>query len=825
MSAVPCPLVRLLLAVACAAFSHAAEVPPAAPAPGGLKGAARHAKPTARAASDEPLRTMKTFVLAPELKVDLFAAEPLLADPVAISLDHQGRVFVAQTHRAGSSALDVRDYPALLEDDLASRTIEDRLALAKKHFPGDWSKLGIETETLNVLEDRDKDGQADFSGVYADGFNSPLDGAAGGVLAHGGSVWFGNIPNLWKLDGLDKSGHAEKRTALLGGFGVRFGHSGHDLRGLIMGPDGRLYFSVGDRGMNVKTKEGTTIVLPDEGAVLRCEPDGSHLEIFCRGLRDPRGLAFDKFGNFFTADSGSGQGDRGRLLYLLAGGDYGWRVGWQHHPQDRAHHPWLAEKLWTATAEGQAAWVLPPVANLPDEPAGLAYNPGTGLPQQYDGFFLSGSHNPPEQGRISSWKALPFLSGFLMEQEQVFVGHCQPTDLAFGPDGRVYFSERGEGREASGRGRVFRVYNEIAVRTPEVEEVRGLLTEGLAEKVPVQLVPLLGHKDQRVRLQAQWELTNHPQSAAEFASAAEVAPKDAFDQQLARIHAIWGLGMMARRAELKTPGAAAQILAPLLKFLEDEDPEIRAQAVQVLGENRVAEAFDGLIKTLRGSVERVGLFSALALARLGNKEAVPQLLLVARSNAGDDRLLRYAYVMALAAANDFPALQEAAGHTDPQLRMIALLTMRRLQRPEIAQFLADEDPLLVAEAARAIHDVPIDAARPQLAALLAKPTTDEQLMLRVLNAALGTGTAASAQALADFAAQDGSSETLRSEAVQLLARWPQPPARDRVTGLARTLPARDPAPAVAALRALLEKKDLPEKLRQEITAALAGSKQ
>lgn len=813
------PLALALLAVAAAAFARAAEPTAARPPQSALLGPARVAAPPPRAASDEALRAMKLFTPAADFTVELFAAEPLLANPVAISLDGAGRVFVAETHRARTSALDVRDYPALLADDRASRSIEDRLALTKKLFPTDWPKLGVETEIIRVLEDRDKDGQADFSAIFADGFNSALDGAAGGVLAHAGRVWFGNIPSLWQLDGFDQDGRAEQRAELLRGFGVRFGLAGHDLHGPILGPDGRLYFSCGDRGTNVKPKDGAALALPDEGAVFRCEQDGSHGEIFCRGLRDPRDLAFDKYGNLFTGDSGSGQGDQARWLHLVEGGDYGWRIGWQEHPRGAARNPWLAEKLWMPPFEGQAAWMLPPVANIPDGPAGIAYHPGTGLSHQYDEhFFVCGFRG------ISTWKARRYLASFRIDDEAMFLDHCPATDVTFGPDSKLYISAWGDGAAASGRGRIYRMFDAAEQRHAPVEAVRLLLAEDFKTKAPVELGPLLGHLDQRIRLEAQWSLAAQPAGESELVEVATFGSKDAADPQLARIHAVWGLGMAARQAEYKTPGAAAKLLAPLLALLDDEDVEVRAQTVRVLGENRVAAAYEGVMKALRSEVDHVSFFSAEALAKLGRKECVSQVLLMARTNSDHGAVIRHGYAQALAAAGDFPALVAAAQHVDPAVRLVALLAMRRLGRVEIAQFLADEDPRLVAEAARAIYEAPIDAALPQLAALLARPRADEQLLLRALHAAFRTGTAPAAQALAAFAAQDGAPEALRTEAVQLLALWPQPPARDRVTGLLRPLPARDAAPAAAALRTLAEKTDLPGALRKAAAAALASFK-
>jgi quinoprotein glucose dehydrogenase len=814
MPALRTPLALTVLALAATAWAQAAP-----PAPAGLLGPARVTAVQPRAATDEPLEAMKRFTPAEGFTVELFAAEPLLAHPAAISLDGAGRVFVAETHRARTSALDVRDYPALLADDRGSRTIEDRLALTKKHFPADWQKLGVETEIIRVLEDRDRDGKADFSAIHAAGFNSVLDGAAGGVLARGGSVWFGNIPSLWRLDGSDQDGRAEKRTELLRGFGVRFGLEGHDLRGLILGPDGRLYFACGDRGTNVQPRAGAVVALPEEGAVFRCEPDGSRFEVFCRGLRDPRDLVFDKYGNLFTADSGSGQGDKARWLHLVEGGDYGWRIGWQDHPLGAARNPWLAEKRWMPPTEGQAAWALPAVANIPDGPAGIASNPGIGLSHQYDGhFFVCAT------GGISTWISRRYLATFRNDDEAVFLAHCAATDATFGPDGKLYISALATGPAARGSGRIYRMFDPAEHRNAQIEATRLLLAEDFKTKAPVELGLLLGHLDQRVRLEATWSLGAQPDGERELVDVATAGSKDAADPHLARIHAVWGLGIAARRAEYQTPGAAAKMLAPLLPLLEDEDVEVRAQAVRVLGENRVTEAYEGLMRALRSEVDHVSFFSAQGLAKLGRKECVSQVLLMARTNSDHGAVLRHGYVQALAAAGDFPAIAEAAGHVDPAVRLVALLAMRLAGRVEIAQFLADEDPLLCAEAARAIDEAPISVALPKLAALLAKPRADEPLMLRVLQAAFRVGTAAEAQALGAYAAQAGQPEALRTEAVQLLARWPQPPARDRVTGLVRPLPARDAAPAAVALRALAEKQDLPENLRKAVTEAVAGLK-
>ena len=180
-----------------------------------------------------------------------------------------------------------------------------------------------------MLEDLNGDGKADRSTVFADGFNAIEDGLAAGVLAWNNSVWYTCIPNLWRLQDTTGDRRADVRESLSHGYGVHVGYLGHDLHGPIMHVDGRVYFTCGDRGYNVVTREGKTLYGPDMGAVLRCEPDGSNLEVYHHGLRNPQDLVFDDYGNLFTGDNNADHGDPSRLVYCVEGGDSGWRHGYQ----------------------------------------------------------------------------------------------------------------------------------------------------------------------------------------------------------------------------------------------------------------------------------------------------------------------------------------------------------------------------------------------------------------------------------------------------------------------------------------------------------------
>ncbi len=208
--------------------------------PASSKDEIRQTAPDIAAASDEGQKALARMKLPPGLKASLWAAEPMLANPVAFNFDEHGRVFVSETFRYRTSVLDIRVYMWLLEDDLADRTQDDFLASIRRNFGEEGVKeLSKESEQVVLLEDTTGKGVADKSTVYADNFRTPIDGIASGVLARRGEVWFSNIPALWHFTGHD---HAETRTELLRGFGLRFNFTGHDFHGLIFGPDGRIYF-------------------------------------------------------------------------------------------------------------------------------------------------------------------------------------------------------------------------------------------------------------------------------------------------------------------------------------------------------------------------------------------------------------------------------------------------------------------------------------------------------------------------------------------------------------------------------------------------------
>jgi len=341
-------------------------------------------------ASDEGARAMKRFRMPKGVEVRLWAAEPLLANPVSFCFDGKGRCYVAETFRLGHGVTDDRGHMKWLDDDLASRTVADRVAMYKK-FAGERFTSTYETEhdRVKLIWDSKGAGKADQAAVFADGFHHAADGIGAGVLARQRNVYYTCIPDVWLLKDTKGDGKADVKQSLATGFGVHVSFIGHDMHGLRMGPDGKLYFSIGDRGFNVTTKEGRHLFNPDSGGVLRCDPDGSNLEVVATGLRNPQELAFDQYGNLFTVDNNSDSGDKARLVYVVEGSDSGWRIGHQYGSDMGDRGPFNAEKVWHLPPAEQPAYIVPPLAHITSGPSGLCFNYGaTALPERYRDHFL-----------------------------------------------------------------------------------------------------------------------------------------------------------------------------------------------------------------------------------------------------------------------------------------------------------------------------------------------------------------------------------------------------------------------------------------------------
>jgi len=737
-----------------------------------------------------------------KLTLTTWATTGFLKNPTALTFDRSGHCYVAQTmRREGGELESERDLSARLLLDLTFTSIEDKYRWAGDGDSSWATRQGGKKEIITRLEDSHHTGHADKAQTFYEGFDVNGNDILAGILWNDGNIYATLAPNLWLLRDSNNTGHADSVQSLSYGYAVHMGEKGHNMHGLTMGPDGKLYFTIGDKGLNVTTREGRHLVFPWCGCCLRCNPDGSDLEVFAYGLRNTFEVAFDNYGNMFGVDNdGDFPGERERLVYITQDSDSGWRFNWQWRskafdvddPPEKRHeryNPWLDEKLWVPHFPGQAAYITPPLANYTDGPCGFKYATEGSLDAQYAGAFFVDEF---PKATIRSFRVKPNGASFLMEDDQVVSRGVQCTGLTLAPDGAIYAAEWGKTAFKLGNtGSVMKLDDPSAAESSLRVETRTLLKEGPAARTNEELLRLLGHADMRVRLDAQFELVKRNQQRALFDIAFSRSRK-----QMARIHALWGLGQFVSAHKIDS-AATDRLLDDLAKNLDDSDAEIRAQSLKLIGEiaakySSPSRIVEPVIAHLSDTSPRVRFFAGMAVGKLKDHRAFEPLLHLASQNQPVDAFLRHAIVMGLAGIGDVDGLARTINNPSVEVRLTAVVALRRLRSPAVAAFLNNKDEQVATEAARAIHDDDsILAALPQLAAAADRTgITSEAFIRRALNADLRLGGQEQIDRLVRYAANEQNPSAMRVEALDILASWESPAVTDRVEGRYRIWPGR-----------------------------------
>ena len=769
------------------------------------------------------------------LEVSLWAPEQLVTDPVAIDFDPVGTAYVTSSSR-NNMPLDIRGHPTWFTPAHILQTTEDLREFYRREMgqarskqntwiedhnkdeSRDWKDLSAYKERVHRIADTDGDGIADESRILVEGFNDdPTWDIAGGLMYHEGDLIVGVPPGVFRLRDEDKDGAFERRVPLSEGYNIHPAFGGHGISGVTMGPDGRIYWEVGDIGLNVVDQTGRRWAYPNQGAVLRANPDGSDFEVFATGIRNLQEFSFDEHGNLVSVDNdGDHQGEYERLVYIPEGSDSGWRSNWQYgkytDPRNNRYNVWMAEEMFKPRFKGQAAHIIPPVAPYHAGPSGMAYNPGTALSEEWRRhFFVSSFPGAPANARIYAFTLKEDGAGFTLDSDKVLLRGILTVGMKIGPDGALYLTDWVTGWDSKNRGRLWKLDAPAAAGTAIRKEVRSLLAADFSTRSAPEVTALLRHVDMRVRQQAQFALVRRGEVQPLLTTAGDPA------HRLSRIHAIWGLAQLARKDRSHA--------AHLVKFLSDSDNEIRAQAAKMIGDVRHAPAAEALLPLLKDDAPRVRFFAAEALGRIGHKPAVASLVDMLAANDDRDLYLRHAGALALSRIGDAAAIAPLAQHQSRGVKIAAIVALRRLRHAEVARFLADADEEIVTQAARAINDDgAIEAAIPALAkALQERRFSGEPLLRRAINANLRVGTSEALQRVAAFAADPSRENSLRAEAIAVLGVWAAPSRLDRVDGMYQApAPAGVSAGEAAAALAAAGGSDAPVKpIRDPRAARLA----
>ncbi|GGD55404.1 glucose dehydrogenase [Emticicia aquatilis] len=765
--------------------------------------------PTKAVAKAKEIREKTSAKVIDGIEMTLWASDSLAPDPVAMSIDDQGRVYLIRTNRQKNSEFDIRGHRDWMTESIGLQTVEDRRAFLRKTFAPerskenewlkdinedgshDWHDLAIEKDEVWRLEDTNGDGIADKSMRVLNDFFEEITDVAGGLLVRGKEMFIGIAPDLWRVKDTDGDGIFDKKTSISHGYGVHIGFSGHGMSGVTEGPDGRIYWNIGDIGANITTADGKKFEHPNSGIIARSNPDGSDFEIFAAGLRNTHEFVFDEYGNLISSDNdGDHPGESERLVHVVEGSDAGWRSNWQYgkytDPKNNKFNVWMDEKLSKPRWDGQAAYIIPPIMNYHNGPTGMVYNPGTALGSEWKNkYFLVEFVGTPTRSHIWSFGLKPKGASFVLDGEKDVVSGILPTGIKFGPDGALYAADWINGWDTKNYGRVWKL--DVTKDKNDLEalrkETKRLIQLDYTAQTDAALYDLLSNVDMRIRQKAQFELASRGQKGfAQFTKAIAQT-----NNQLARIHGIWGVGQLTRQNKT--------FASPLLPLLKDKDEEIIAQAAKIIGDVKLENTGSELVPLLKSKNPRIQFYAAEALGRIAYQDAVTPLIQMLEANNDEDVYLRHAAVLALSRIGKVEPIVALANNPSKALRTAAVLVLRRMKNDNIALFLNDKDEYIVAEAARGINDdLSIPAALPALAATLAETRfTSEPLLRRAINAALRVGSPKELDLLIAFSTRTDIKDNIKAEALATLGTWGNPSVLDRVDGRYRGVLVRDGA--------------------------------
>jgi putative membrane-bound dehydrogenase-like protein len=497
-----------------------------------------------------PAESMKHLSVPGGFRVELFAAEPDIVKPIAITWDTRGRTYIAET----------LDYPNNKQPDGKGH---DRIVLADNgKFTTFADKLSIPT-----------------SMVYVNG----------GLIVT-------QAPDVLFLKDADGDGKAEVRKVLFSGFRTYDTHAGPS--NLRLGLDNWIYATVGYAGFDGVV--GGKRHRFGQG-IFRFKADGSELEFLGSTSNNTWGLGFDETGEIVYSTA---NGEHSSYLAipnryfesvrgLLGKGTVRMADYYKFHPitairQVDFHNGFTAaagHAVYTARQFPKPYWnriafVAEPTGHLVAQC--LLDKQGSNF-VTHDRFNLLSSTD--EWTAPIAAEVGPDGAVWILDWYNYIVQH-NPTPPGFDTGkGNAYVTPLRDKKH----GRIYRIVNEGTKLSPILD---------LDKATPKELVAALKNDNMFWRLQAQWRLVERGKSdvlpaLAELAANAET---DEIGENLPAIHAIWTMGLLEKDLKHASPGVRRAALhnlprneesVPLIlkaNLLKDREPLVRRAALLVLSE-------------------------------------------------------------------------------------------------------------------------------------------------------------------------------------------------------------------------------------------------
>ncbi|MEX2512156.1 MAG: PVC-type heme-binding CxxCH protein [Cyclobacteriaceae bacterium] len=569
---------------------------------------------------------MASFQLEPGLRIELIAAEPLVADPSAIAFDEDGLMYVAEN----------RGYPDPAEG-------------------GAPTNLG----RIARLEDRDGDGRFDHRTEFVTGLTYP-----NGIMVWRGGIFVTCAPDIYYFKDTNGDGMADLKKVVLTGFNadktaqIRTSHP-------TLGMDGWVYITSGLNGGEVISPEH-----PDRKPVAFSPSDGRFhpetLEFQTTGGRSQFGLTFDAYGRRF------GSSNRHPLQHIVI------------EPWYLKRNPHLLfNQTIQNVAKAEADGIVYPISNAVTSAdfipklIGLSHK-GTFTsacgPIIYNGSALSKEHignaficEPAQnlvQRQIMKPDGVSFRSELAYENREFLASSdswFNPVFLTHGPYGALfladmyrkvidhpsYVPEAAQGEldfeSGKGKGRIYRIVKKDFSQNSKSNQ----LGSSSSNK---DLVFALGSKEEWVRSTAHRLLLEglDPSVAPQLTGMAENG-----DLPESRARALWLLYALD-----------ALKVSVLKKALMDKELGVREQAVLLAGKliGQYPELMNALINATGDAEIRVRYLSSLELGSVEGEKVINAMAQVAAKD-GDNQWSRAAVLSSI--GNQLAFFLETFRKTDP----------------------------------------------------------------------------------------------------------------------------------------------------------------
>ena len=495
----------------------------------------------------DPEIERSSFIVADGFEVNLYASDPLIAKPIQMNFDAEGRLWVA------SSSIYPHIEPGQKADD-----------------------------KILVIEDKDQDGTAETTSVFAGGLLIPT-----GVIPGDGGAYVVNSTELLHLSDTTGDGKADQRKVVLSGFGTEDTH--HLLHTLRWGHDGCLYMNQSIYiHSHVETPYGVKRL--NGGGIWRFRPETLELDVLSYGLVNPWGHHFDAWGQSFATDGAGREG----INYIFPGSVF-------------------------VTSPGAKRFVAGLNPGSPKH-CGLEVASGVHLPDAWQGSMLT---NDFRAHRVCRFVLSEDGAGYASRQEVEVIKSThvafRPIDVKMGPDGAIYIADWYNPIIQHG---------EVDFRDPRRDHVHGRIWRVTAKDRPTvkrpklvdasikQLLEVLKHSEEWNRQHAKLALKTHDKAKVKAALATWLTSLDSADTNYEhhRLEALWAY---------QTIGVTNEEL--LHQLADSRDHRVRAAAIRVASDWRErldGQAIDYFAAAVRDEHPRVRLEAVCALEHSNSQAAV-----------------------------------------------------------------------------------------------------------------------------------------------------------------------------------------------------------